>query len=59
MPQISGSYVPQISGSQPLKLKKPTNQWIFYQILKPHKSVDILSNFRNVKSLCANVIRPC
>jgi len=39
MPQISGSYMPQISDSRP-------PNWN----MKHYKLVDILSNFQNVKS---------
>jgi len=45
MPQISGSYMSQISGSQP-------SNWN----IKHYKSVEIWSNFQNVTSPCANVI---
>jgi len=47
MHQISGSYVPQISGSQ-------LSNWN----IKHYKSVEIWSIFQNVKSTCANVIPP-
>jgi len=47
MPQISGSYMPQNSGSQPLKLKYKTPQISGYFI-----------KFSECQAPCANVKRP-